>query len=602
MTVRSLLAIPGIVSLALALACGGGGSNSLARPVTDTGTVGFLVQDATSETWSSVNVIIRKASLVLASDKEAANPVEIYDGSQDATPVNLLQLDTLQELLGQVDGVPAGTYDHLLLEVDGQPSDITLVPAPDAASGAATQAIPASQIIVNGKHDPSNPTWMVLPSIKLSQDLVVTQGSAGAVAVDFDLSSPAFIVEHDTTSATPLYVVDFGASGVFRHAPAAALDAHYLHHHRGTVASVASDASSFTLTTDHGKTFTIHAGSAAVPTCFYDLDQAPVSALSSNNVPSTLVPGLDVACSARYQDDGSLVAVRVWYTAAAGTLPSWTPEGHVAKVDAANGILYVLDPSGNAVPYTISQTTRWFWKGDPSTDISGGQGLAFLPNVDRYFKVHVTVADPSATPLAAASVDIQRAFAEGTLTSADASGFSYARTWGDGTVSRHALGFSGTFSFWDFTFPSSASSDLTAFQAEATSGIILDTSEQEYLPFGESSLGYAGGSEVWDAQDLIFMPTAISSHAQDVVVAYAGGAMTVKAKDKGAVGVAVTLDATPGDQPLVTLYARSGSAVAVTPLDSTQWAKNLTKGAEVRVYGVPDGKGHLKAYYINIYE
>jgi len=53
----------------------------------------------------------------------------------------------------------------------------------------------------------------------------------------------------------------------------------------------------------------------------------------------------------------------------------------------------------------------------------------------------------------------------------------------------------------------------------------------------------------------------------------------------------------------VTVFDRqAGLVVTATALDPSQWAANLTAGAKVRVFGVPDGNGNLKAYYVNIYQ
>jgi len=66
--------------------------------------------------------------------------------------------------------------------------------------------------------------------------------------------------------------------------------------------------------------------------------------------------------------------------------------------------------------------------------------------------------------------------------------------------------------------------------------------------------------------------------------------------------VTVTLNAGAQDQPLVTLFNRQAGVVTISNLDPTQWAAVLTAGAKVRVFGVPDGSGNLKAYYVNIYQ
>lgn len=591
----------GLTALGLALACGGGTTNGTVTPPAQ-GTVGFITTDAATEAWSNVGIIIRKASLVLASDTAAASPVVIYDGSKDTTPVNLLQQDQVDELLSHATGIPAGTYDRLIVEVDGSPANITLVPAADPVTGAVPAAVDPSLIKVRGTADAAHPTWMVLPTITLAAPVVVAANAATAVAVDFDLSHPAFIVEHDVTTAAgsqTLFVVNFGTRGIFRHRPAAALSAYYLRRHLGAVASVAADGSSFTLLTEHGQTLKILADKGTSPTLFYNLDVKPVTAVPSAAVPATLAAGLNVECTARYQADGSLAAVRVWYSATAN-LPAWRPEGHITYVDRTNNLIRVLDSNGNPKTFLINAATRWYFRGDVTTDLSGGNGTAFLSQVERFFKVHLTVADPTATPMTATSVDIQRGVFEGSINPATASGFTYTKTFGDLSTATHALGYAPSFSSWDFTFPGAATAGTAGFLAEANSGVVLDSTGATFKPYAISTLNWSSG---WNAANAVFMPIAISPLAQTVTTAYASGSMQITARGATAVPVTVTLNSAAQEQPLVTTFTRqAGAVVTVAGVDPAQWASVLTSGAKVRVYGVPDGTGKLKAYYVNIYQ
>lgn len=601
---NSLIGAPGCLLAALALACGGGSNTMTAPPVT-TGSVGFLTTDATSETWSSVDVIIRKASLVLASDAQATSPIRIFDGSTDTTQVNLLQEDQIFDLITHTQGVPAGTYDRLILEVDGQPANITLVPAVDPATGLTPAPIDPALISVRGTVDPAHPTWVVLPTIPLSAPVTVTAGSASAVAVDFDLAHPAFIVQHDVTTASgsqTLYAVNFGTAGIFRQKTAPSLPAYYLRRHFGTVQTVAPDLSSLVIATDHGQTFTIFPDQGASPTLFYDLDILPVAAQASNLVPAALLPGAKVACMARYQPDGSLTAVRLWYASASAGLARWNPEGHITRVDAAGNLIYVQQGRSDPMAIAIADTTKWFFHGNAGTDLSGGAGRAFLANADRYFKVQVSLEDPSASPPVAASVDIQRAMFEGNITSASASGFTYTKVYGDQTVSTHTLGYGAAFSCWDFTFPGLARKGAPAFLGEANTGIVLNAGGRTLKAYGISSLDWPAGATAWSAQNTVFTPIQISPFAQTVTTGYASGSLQITGREAGALPITVLLDGAGQEPTLVNTFTRqAGSRVAITPQDATTWGSVLTAGARVRVYGVPDGSGNLKAYYINVY-
>jgi len=72
-----------------------------------------------------------------------------------------------------------GTYDALVLSIDTDPAKIKLVKADGTV-------VPASQIHVVGGSN---------LHVKLSTDLVVSDGSSNAVQIDFDLGHPLFLVQ-----------------------------------------------------------------------------------------------------------------------------------------------------------------------------------------------------------------------------------------------------------------------------------------------------------------------------------------------------------------------------------------------------------------------
>ncbi|MFZ1613537.1 MAG: DUF4382 domain-containing protein, partial [Holophaga sp.] len=164
------VAFAGIGSLALTLACGGNTTTTQGAGTPDPGAVSFLVTDAPTDTWSNIGVIIRKAVLIPAGGT-IAQGVTVYDGSTDTTKLNLVDLDELAELLGTAQ-IPAGTYDRLVIQVDGNPANIDLIPADGSAQ------IPAGQIIVRGA-DPV--TKLVTLPVTLSSPLVVVAGQPNAV-------------------------------------------------------------------------------------------------------------------------------------------------------------------------------------------------------------------------------------------------------------------------------------------------------------------------------------------------------------------------------------------------------------------------------------
>src|SRR5262249_52083933 len=146
---------------------------------------------------------------------------------------------------------------------------------------------------------------------------------------------------------------------------------------------------------------------------FYDVDAQTRTVVKDFSGEAMNLPGKYVRVAARYQQDGRLVAVRVW--ASSSFEKVWlSPEGHVLHVDTVNNVIAVANESGGAVPVTVDANTEFFFRtpADAQADATPiGTGTAFLAAHDlvRGFKVHVSVVDPLATPLVAQSVDIETA-------------------------------------------------------------------------------------------------------------------------------------------------------------------------------------------------
>jgi len=576
----TILAIASVSSLALILACGGHGTDTpTGSATTGTAPVSFLVTDAPTDSWSNIGVIIRKAVLIPVGGK-VSDGVTVYDGTGDAVTLNLVDLDELTELLGSAQ-IPAGTYDRLIIQVDGDPNNIELVPAD------GSDQIPASSIVVRGA-DPV--TKLVEVPVTLSAPLTVVEGQPTAVQVDFDLGNPLFVVAHNV-GGTTIYTVDFHV----RHKPHTALKQVYLRHLQGQVTSVATDAKSFVLHTVHGKDPVLLAD-ATNGTIFYDLDATPVAPSTAVTLPISLTATKYAKASVRFEGDGGLTAVRVWYSSDSTKLPSCTPEGHVVKVDTTRNQIKVLRENGAPTTLQIDANTQFFFQGG-TTAI--GTGTSFLANLARGFKVQVTVVDPlAAPPLVAASVDIHRGVFEGDITAADSSSFTFTKAfWLDRATEVRTVGYDSDFSWWNFSFPTTASPDLNAFIAKAMPATGPHAR-------GMSTLNWVNSG--WAAKDAVFLPTQLSMAAQTISAAYASGTMSVTYTPDGSttpVSLVVKLNTTPGSMPLVTEFSRSGMIVNVTPLTTeSQWTSKLTTNAKVRVYGIPDGTGSLDAYFINLFD
>src|SRR5205823_2817462 len=202
--------------------------------------------------------------------------------------------------------------------------------------------------------------------------LTVTATQSNALDLEFDLAHPAFIVAHTlpVAAGATLWAVNF--NGPVRHRPVPALAGLLLRHTYGTVKLVASDDKSFTVTKDF-----------------------PAEART--------LPGKYVRVAARYQSDGTLIAVRVW---AGSTFANvWlSPEGHVLHVDTATDLITVANESGVGVPVMIGANTEFFYRTPANaladtTPIGTGPGFLTSHDLVRGFKVHVSAVDPLATPM-----------------------------------------------------------------------------------------------------------------------------------------------------------------------------------------------------------
>nr|WP_320131544.1 DUF4382 domain-containing protein [uncultured Holophaga sp.] len=566
----ALLGLP----LLLTLACGGGGSSTTATA--NTGTVSLALTDAPSEDWSEVGVILRKATLVPQGGTVSTGTV-IYDGSSSTTSLNLVDLDSLSELISSTQ-VPAGTYTRLVLEVDAAPADITLVPADGSGQ------IPSSQIKVLGA---DSATGLATVPVTLDTPLVVSAGQPTVVEADFDLGHPLFIVPHDTGS-TPVYCIDFQV----RQAVVSALEALNQRWTSGQVLSVASDAGSFSVETPYGSDRSFKS-TGTLRTVFFNLDSDPAQATASFSVPSTLNAGKYVRVAARFQSDGTQKARRVWYASSAATLVNAYREGHVVKVDTDSKLLYVRGSDAVVQAWRIDADTAYYLQGG-STAIA--TGTDFLSSVGRGFKVAVSAADPSTNPPVAGTVDIQRAAYEGRITAADSSSLTFTHTYSDATLSRSA-GYGSSFAWWTFAHPGTTSTDQAAFltQALPTSG-----------PASRAASTLDWGGSQWAADSAVFLPVGLGTGVQTLTTGYANGSLALSYTPEDsdtAQSLTVNLGTTAQDATVVTEYTNASGVVTVQVLDSTSaWAAALTAGAKVRVYGIPKGDGSLDAYWINLFD
>ena len=319
---------------------------------------------------------------------------------------------------------------------------------------------------------------------------------------------------------------------------------------------------------------------------FFDADSKTLGSLTG------LAAGKYALVSLRMQADGSLWAVRVWYSA--NPLQPWTPEGHIYGVDQTNGLMVVSSANGSPRTIAIDPDTAFTYHMTQTF----GTGSAALANMWTGFKVQVQVKDPLATPMHAQSVNIQRAVDGGRISAASTSSFTYQHATGDRT---HA--YDSAFAWWYVGFPGMTSTSVSAFSS-ACSGMgmgMMGTISPDLMPRGMSDLVWNGGASVWDANNAIFMPVALPQGT--ISTSYSGGQLGFTFVDSTAATqtVTVTLNTTVGMQPAVLEVAKQSGVVTVSPIEAAAWTTKLVSPANARVAVVPKPDGSFAAYAVVIF-
>ena len=642
--------IPYAVSAAVILclcACGGG-SDSPASTSTGTGTgsapptgnLALLVSDDSAEDWATIGVKVLSIAL---TPQGGGGAVTVYTAPAQAPTVNLEELDQLAEILGNV-SVPAGTYTGATITVGGNPGDVILTVAADPETGfagAPGASIPAAHIQIQGGQG-AVPSRTVPVKVTFDSPLVVTAGQNNALDLEFNLDHPAFIVGHTPPAAAgaTLWAVNF--KGPVRHRPIHEITRLVLRHTYGTVTAVSADNTAITITKDFAS---LPASNPETPvtttqslqiladstngTLFYDVDAKTKTTLKDFSSESSALAGKFVRIAARYQENGTLVAVRIWASTSFNNV--WlSPEGHVLHVNAANTRMWVSNESGVGVPLTVDANTQFFFRTPENAQADAtpiGVGPAFLANnyLVRGFKVHVGVVDPLATPLVAESVDIETAAYDGRISAANSTGFTYTRQFAtpadDYTIGLDYISnatANGTdsggaaitgFKWWNFAYPTvvtSGSAAIADFVTATDGGVNFGGTAGAVTAWGRSNALWndPASSNGWSARWTILVPTPLPLGAVATGLVNDAFTMTVAG---GANPATVDVSTTSGSATLVYQVDRTNGVVTVSSIDITtadglaSVTGGLVAGAAVKVYGVPQADGTLKAYVLTYY-
>jgi hypothetical protein len=635
------------IAAALIAGCGGsdGGSNAASGTSTtststppQTAALPVIISDASTEDWATIGVKVLSIALV---PQGGGSNVVVYTAPTPAPMVNLVQLDQIAEILGNV-SVPVGTYTSAVLTVSGNPSDIVLTVAADPSAGFAAPAgttIATAQIQV--QHTQGSGTDLTVPvSVKFASPLVVSATANNALDLEFDLGHPAFLVGHvPPGSGTTLWAVNF--DGPVRHHPVHDLTRLVLRHTYGNVTAVSSDDTAISITKEFPTEPAVNPETAVASTqslqiladatngtLFYDLDAKTKTVIDNFSAETSLV-GKYVRIAARYQEDGTLVATRIWASSTFNNV--WvSPEGHVLHVNGTTDVVTVSNEAGQPVPLVVNAGTQFFFRQpqNPAADATPiGTGTGFLTSHDlvRGFKVHASVVDPLATPLVAQSFDIETAKYDGSISAPTTMGFTYTHDFhtvsDDYTVTLDYIA-NGTangtddsgnaisgYKWWNFAYPTLITSGTGAVGdfVSATDGSVNFGGTYGAVPtLGESFAiwGDPANSTGWSAAASILEPSLLP--LGNVATGLQNGSFTMTLPTGGAAAT-IDVNTSAGSATLVYQVDRTNGIVTVSPVDITTSAglttltNALTAGEPLKVYGVPQGDGTLRAYVLTYF-
>jgi hypothetical protein len=638
---KSRLLAMSLASAVLA-ACGGGGSSggsmNPSPSAPQSAQVSVLVSDASTEDWATIGVKVLSIALV---PQGGGSNVTVYTAPSPAPTVNLAELDQIAEILGNV-SVPVGTYTGAVLTISANPGDVLLTTSADPEAGfaaAASTTIPAADIQI--QHTTGSAGSLTVPvDVNFVSPLVVSANQNNALDLEFDLGHPAFLVGHVPPGAgTTLWGVNF--NGPVRHHPLHDLTWLVLRHMYGDVTAIASDNSSITITKEFPTEpvvtpETAIAGAQSLQiladatngTIFYDVDAKTRTVIKDFSTEAS-VNGKFVRVAARYQENGTLVATRIWASSQFNSV--WlSPEGHVLHVNANTDVMTVENESGQGVDLVVDANTQFFFR-QPQNALADstpiGTGTAFLTSDDlvRGFKVHASVVDPLATPLVAQTVDIEVAEYDGKISAPNMTGFTDTRVFAtasdDYTVTLNYIDSAtanGTdpmgnaisgYQWWNFAYPTVVTSGANAISEfiSATNDSVNFGGTVGAVPSRGVSFSIwndPANANGWAAATTILTPSTLPLGFVASGLTNNQFTMTIPG---GANAGTVDVDSTSGSATLVYQVDLTNGILTISPLDITTSSglatltSNLTAGEPVKVYGIPQSDGTLKAYVMTYF-
>jgi hypothetical protein len=624
---------------ALPLLLWGCGSNSSSsnNPGSQNGQISMMVSDDPVNDWAEIGVKVLSISL---TPQGGGTPVVVYTAPTPVNMVNLIELDQLADILDSV-SVPAGNYTGATFTLGANPKDVALTASsnPDPGfAGTPGEIVPSTQIQILGATGSAGNLTVPL-NVTFVSPVTVTAGQSGGIDFEFNLSHPAFIVAHAPLGGgLTLWAVNFKPA--LRHHPIFDIARLVLRQLYGSFVSVSSDNSSITVNRvfpeeppvnpeqaiPTSRNLTILADKAN-GTLFYDMDAHTHSRITDFSSVASDLTGKFLRITARFQVDGSLVAVRIWVSSSFNTV--WlSPEGHVRHVLSSS--LIVDNEDGLPITVDVNGNTQFFFRtpANPGSDANPiCTGTSCLSDLVRGFKVHITCVDPLQVPLVADTVDIEIARFDGLISSPNMTSFVYTRNFTDLTddytktmfyISNSTLNghdpVNGQqikgFKWWNFAFPTIVDSNVTSPNpiadfvsavggaANFGNGITMPVVGASYAIWADPA-NSTGWAVPWTV--LAPAPLPLANVATGWVQNGSNDSFTITVTG-GTNQVTVDASAVLDSATLVYQVDRTNGIITISPVDLTTPAgqntvqSNLNLGTPVKVFGVPQINGSIKAY------
>jgi len=613
-------------------------SSSSNNPGTQNGQISMMVSDDPVNDWAEIGVKILSISL---TPQSGGTPVVVYTAPTPVNMVNLIELDQLADILDSV-SVPPGTYTSATFTLSANPGDVALTASsnPDLGfAGTPGEIVPSTQIQILGATGSAGNLTVPL-NVTFVSPVNVTAGQSGGIDFEFNLSNPAFIVAHAPLGGgQTLWAVNFKPA--LRHHPIFDIARLVLRHLYASFVSVSSDNSSITVNRvfpeeppvnpeqaiPTSRNLTILADKAN-GTLFYDMDAHTHTRITDFSTVGSSLSSKFLRIAARFQVDGSLVAVRIWVSSSFNTV--WlSPEGHVRHV--LNSSLVIDNEDGVPVTVDVNGNTQFFFRTPANPGLDGNPictGTSCLSDLARGFKVHVTAADPLQVPLVADTVDIEIARFDGLISSPNTTSFVYTRNFMDsadnytktmfyisnstanGNDPKTGAAITG-FKWWNFAFPTIVDSNVTS--SNPIGDFVSATGGSANFGGTVGAVPVVGGSyATWNNSanpNGWAVPWTIVAPAPLPLATVATGWVQNGTSDSFSIAVTgganqVTVDASavPGSATLVYQVDRNNGIITISPVDLATSAgqntvqTNLNLGTPVKVFGVPQINGSIKAY------